>query len=287
MSHVRCCSTLLVMVFLTACSVAPSSNPLAEKWHTTRDKAAQLFQECHTESAMAEYRKVLHLAELRDDKPGIATARLNLGTIHLVRGDFREAESQFTQARRGFEALNDAVSRLQSEINLATLQVRQGHFEVGVAAYQPLLRQLDQEKTFPPVFHVMIWNGLAVAYGGLDRYPEAHAALDQAEREARERGFARDLAATLMNRARIHFKQGALSVARQEVVQVLEMDRSLENLLGIGADLVLLGVIADREGETDSAQNHFRQASHIFDYCGLERSRIFSSDQMKYLNDGH
>ncbi|MEO5349522.1 MAG: tetratricopeptide repeat protein [Magnetococcus sp. YQC-3] len=233
--------------------------------------------------ALGEYRKVLHLAELRDDPAGIATALLNLGTVQLVRGDLAEATLQFRQAERRFAVLGDDPSRLQARINLAIIQVRTGEVQKGVEALQQILGQPEADKRLPPMLQVVALNGLAGGLGDLRQYSQAHATLERADTLARESGIQRELASTRMNRARLQFKQGNLSQAKQALGQALEMDRSTENVLGIAADLHLLGVIADQEGEKEQARDHFRQAGSMFDYCGLEKNRIFSQEQRKYL----
>lgn len=277
------CSLLLLL--LAGCFSAPPGNPLAEKESATRSKAAQFFRECRTELAMDAYRKVLHLAELRDNPSGMAVAVLNLGSVHLARGDLPEAESLFRQAAHAFTLLGDAVSRVQAEISLATIQVRQGQGQKGVEAYQRLLRQMEQAQKFPPALQVMVLNGLAGALGDMQQYAQAHLYLDRAEKRAGETGNDRDLASTRMNRARLHIKSGAWSRARQEALSALEMDRKAENLLGIGADHLLLGQIAEQEGERAQSLAHFRQAGAIFDHCGVARHRLFTPEQLTLLHD--
>lgn len=274
---------VLVMMVLMACSTNLSTKVLNEKWDMTQNKASQLFQECRTGLALDEYSKVLYLAELRDDQEGIATALLNLGTIQMVRGDFKEAEQQFDQARKRFGMLGDVVARLQVEISLATLMVRQGRMQLGIEAFQHALKQLALEKRASPILQVIILNGLAMAYKALDQYPSAYASLDQAEKLARELDASKDLASTLMNRARVDFQQGKIDSAKKGVLQALDLDRAMENVLGIGADLLLLGMIEEQQGLLDRARNHYRQADSIFDYCGLERRRFFTAEQISYL----
>ncbi|MEO5330834.1 MAG: hypothetical protein H7839_02330 [Magnetococcus sp. YQC-5] len=275
---------VLVTMVLMACSTAPSTKILTDKWDITHSKAAQLFQECRTGLALEEYYKVLYLAELRDDQEGIATALLNLGTIQMVRGDFKEAEQQLDQARKRFGMLGDVVATLQVEISLATLLVRQGRLQPGIEAFQHALRRLALEKRASPILKVIILNGLAMAYKGLDQYPSAYVSLDQAEKLARELDASKDLASTLMNRARVDFQQGKIDIAKKGVLQALDLDRAMENVLGIGADLLLLGMIEEQQGLMDRARNHYRQADSIFDYCGLERSRFFTAEQIRHLD---
>lgn len=275
--------SLLLSLWLVACSGPPSTTPLADRWQENRSKAAQLFRECRTDLAMAEYRKVLYLAELRDDQAGIADALLNLGTVHLVRGEPREAEAQYRHARERFQALGDPVATLQTEIGLASVQVGLGQPQAGVAAYQRVWQQVEQDKRFPPLFRIMILNGLAAAHRELGAFSQAHASLDQAEQEVKAMDSPKDLASTWMNRARLYLQQGEAQKAAGAVGRALAMDRAMENVLGIGADLMVLGTLAEKEHKTELAQDYFRQAGSLFDYCGVDPQRIFSPAQRKYL----
>ncbi|MEO5340970.1 MAG: tetratricopeptide repeat protein [Magnetococcus sp. MYC-9] len=278
------CSLLLLAGLLAACAGAPSTTPLADRGQTTRLKAAQHFRECRTQLALAEYRKVLYLAELRDDHRDIATALLNLGTIQLVRGEYAEAEAQLQQAQSRFEQLGDGDATLQAGIGLATLRVKQGRAAEGLDGYRRLQQRFDQKKGHLPLLQVMLWNGTASAHKELADYAQAHAALDRAEELLAGMEAPRDLAATWMNRARIHFQQGDLQKAKQAAVQALAKDRGTENSLGIGTDLLLLGMIAERQGAPAQARQHLRQAASLFDYCGLERKRFFSAEQLRLLD---
>ncbi|MBF0399450.1 MAG: hypothetical protein HQL90_01640 [Magnetococcales bacterium] len=275
--------SLTLSLWLVACSGPPSTTPLADRWQENRSKAAQLFRECRTDLAMAEYRKVLYLAELRDDQTGIADALLNLGTVHLVRGEPQEAAVQYRHARERFQALGDPTATLQTEIGLASVQVGLGQPRAGVAAYQQLWQQMEQDKRSLPLFRIMVLNGLAAAYRELGAFSQAHASLDQAEQEVKAVDSPRDLASTWMNRARLYLQQGEEQKAAEEVGRALAMDRAMENVLGIGADLMLLGTLAEKQHKIEQAQDYFRQAGSLFEYCGVDRQRIFSPAQRKYL----
>ncbi|MBF0097938.1 MAG: tetratricopeptide repeat protein [Magnetococcales bacterium] len=278
--------TVLLPLLLGGCLLsAPPSPPLAEKGESTRQKAAQLFRECRTGLALTEYRKVLYLAELRDDRPAMATALLNVGIIQLIRGELVEAEQALRTAQPFFHALDDLPGEQQVTIHLATLRIRQGAFAEGLQMLQPLWEQLGGEEGAPSGARVRVLNGLAIAHKESGRFAEAGQWLLRAEREAVAVGNQNDLATVRMNHARLLLQQGALAGAHQQATEALALDRATEHLLGIGADLLLLGLIAERQGETAQAQAHWRQAGSIWDYCGLDRQRIFGGNGIRDPKD--
>ncbi|MBF0185101.1 MAG: tetratricopeptide repeat protein [Magnetococcales bacterium] len=267
---------LLLSLLLTGCLGGASAPPLAEKGEASRQKAARLFRECRTGLALSEYRKVLYLAELRDDRPAIASALLNLGVIQLVRGDWQEAEIALRLAAQRYLQLNDHPGRQEAESHLATVQIKQGRHHEGLQALQQLWQQLATEPASP--LRVRILNGMAIAHKSLGQLEEAQQALLQAEQESDASANRTDLATVRMNRARLLLQQGALPAAQQQANSALELDRAAEHLLGIGADLLLLGVISERQGEKAQAQSYWRQAASIWEYCGLDRQRIFAAN---------
>jgi tetratricopeptide (TPR) repeat protein len=272
-------SLLLLSLLLGGCLLSgPAAPPLAEKGESTRQKAAQLFRECRTGLALTEYRKVLYLAELRDDRPAIAAALLNVGIIQLIRGELAEAAHALRSAQHFFHVLDDLPGEQQATTHLATLQIRQGAFAEGLQLLQPVWVALGGEEGTPSPARVRVLNGLAIAHKESGRLEEAKQWLLRAEQEAAALGNPHDLATVRMNHARLLLQQGALSSAQQQATTALELDRSTEHLLGIGADLLLLGLIAERQGQTAQAQAHWRQAGSIWDYCGLDRQRIFGAN---------
>lgn len=276
-------TSLLTSFFLLACSSGPSPPPLAVKNQNMQENAARHFQECKITPALEEYREALFLAELRDDREAIAFGLMNLGTVQLALGDFKAAEKQFLQSGKQFNELGDSLAQIQVAINLGNIQVKTGRFDLGIATYHRAMELLNQEKEAPPLFRVVILNGLGTAYKGLGQYQVALDALNQAEILARELSATRELAATLMNKSRFFLEQGEMAAALIHANQALDLDRAMENLQGIGADFTMLGLIAEKQGLKDKAKNHFLRAANVFGFCGLEKNRTFCLTRVQKL----
>uniref|UniRef100_UPI00102AA1F4 hypothetical protein n=1 Tax=Candidatus Magnetaquicoccus inordinatus TaxID=2496818 RepID=UPI00102AA1F4 len=177
-------SVLLLSLFLAGCLGGATTPPLAEKGESTRQKAAQLFRECRTQLALVEYRKVLHLAQLRDDRPASANALLNIGVIHLVRGELQESAHALQQGQKFFAELQDRQGEQQCATHLAALTIKRGNWQEGLTALQALWPQLGGDEGSASAERVRVLNGMAIAYKESGQLAEAKQCLHRAEQEA-------------------------------------------------------------------------------------------------------
>ncbi|MBF0628656.1 MAG: tetratricopeptide repeat protein [Magnetococcales bacterium] len=269
---------LLALVPLGGCLLRsdPPRPPLAEKEEQSRDKARTLLQACKVRHSLQESQQTLYLAQLRDDRPAMANAFLELANRHLALEEYALAEERFLQAEIRFRRLNDEAGLLQTAFGQGMLLIQRGRHQAGRKILEAIR---SNEITLRASLH----NGLAMACRGEGLYLQALDHLTEAEKAARQTGSLPDLAATWMNRARVHFDQKKWSEAKEAASQALTLDREMENVTGTAADLVMLAAIAEKQELWQEAREQYQQAGDLFDYCGIVTQSEASHAKAKQL----
>ncbi|MBF0213523.1 MAG: hypothetical protein HQM00_08160 [Magnetococcales bacterium] len=263
---------ILLLLPLTGClsRSGPAMPPLLEKRARSQEKGEELSRSCKVRQALLETQQTLYFAQLRDDRPAMATALQSLANHHMTLGEYAVAEERFLQAERRFQRLGDEEAGFQVALGKAILQVVRGRFPEGRAELEALLnRHPRSEAEKEARWRLPLYQGLAMASRG-EGFPErALEHLARAETLALQSGSRQELASIRMNRARIFLDQRQWSAARDAAEQAMVLDRESENILGIASDLIVLAAISEQEGLLDEAREQFQQAGDLFEHCGV------------------
>jgi len=177
--------------------------------------------------AFVRWRKHLALDQLRKNRPGIASALNNLGTLHAELGRFGPAKEHMSRSLAIQEKLGNRAAVATTILNLGRLHASHGHFAEGIRYLKDALRRREQLKDRDGVVGAVANLGEAYARWSHPReavhYFERHLAL------ARESADRRSTASALRNLGNMH---AAYLDRPREAIRLFEESLRLSTELG-------------------------------------------------------
>ncbi|MFD8382913.1 ATP-binding protein [Streptomyces sp. NPDC059679] len=228
--------------------------------------------------ARLELGRALELAMAGGDRLLVSRAPNRLGVIALYQGRYADAETYFKQAIDAFRSDDNEPGEASALSNLARVHLNTGRTETGMKLAEHVLRIYQRLGSSLRVANGMY--GLGIALTSIGKFEEADAQLTRA------------LAIFAENRQRLwegmtHFRLAEMHLAACRPTQAVEhAERSLA-LGGIGGEwrrgtfLTLLGKALMRMGQTEQAQECWRQSRAIYEQTGspeVEEVRQLLSD---------
>jgi len=223
---------------------------------------------------------------MANDKPE-ALGLLDLASGAFMLGNTRRALELIDEAITG-AAAGDPVFQSALLVQKAGWLRESGRAEEAAAAVEQGARQLGQR---PETGNETEWSGLRTEQGNIARaggdFAAAEAFYAQAAALA-ENSPARDVLITTVyaNQAAVYLDQGRLGDAQDALLAALEVDRRTGSKDSESNDLNMLGLVAKRRGDADTAKAYFLKAFDVAYKTGLTRRAMeavvnFSS----YLDD--
>ena len=151
-----------------------------------------------------------------------------------------------------------AQREMDTLLETAAAALEQGFHETALETYQrglTLARALGDRRNIE-----LFLNGLGAAYVQLERFEEAHAALDEALQIAREMNSPRELARCLNNLGTLHAAQGAWGEAQTYHRQALDAARQSGDSASIALALESLSRDALHQDNPNYAQHLLKEA---------------------------
>ena len=255
-----------IVLMLQACASAPPQAPLEEALRTYEERARNRFETGDLSAAAYNFERSVALAEMANDHASMVTNLLNLGGTLSLMGQQRDAETAYQRAVK-LAALNDQTEmEIRALSGLAELAYRRGDLVGATAQYQQLLHHPDLVRH--PMVDGAVRNGLALSAMAMGRLEQAERHIQVGE-SLMSSLTAAGQSATLLNRATLELRRGALSVAADAAESALAIDRESGYTPGIVADLELLGQIGRRQGNLGEARIYFGQALSLYQRLGL------------------
>lgn len=190
-----------------------------------------------------------------------------LGRSAAARGDYRQAETRYSQALSLIEAAGDMSALANVLLRLASAETMLGNYNQArdyLNRGQMVIAE-SGEKFSQMYFHI-IRGDLSVRLG---RYAEAQADFEEALRLSTELDSRNNRAMILADLAQALIALGELDRARALCQQSIERNEELHNRWGIAYGLLFLGRAELASGDAEAAANHFTRGIAVCESAGI------------------
>jgi tetratricopeptide (TPR) repeat protein len=215
--------------------------------------------------ALALYEQSLAIEETIGNILGKAVTLHELGSLKANQGQINEAIALFQKSL----AINEIIGNVQVKAatlnQLASLQAKQGQIGEAIAL---LNQSLAIEETIGNVRgKAATLRLLGWLYSHQGKVNEAFALYQQSLEIEESIGNVQGKAEALYALATIYTQQGQIEEAIPVFEQSLAINETIGNAQGTAATLLYLGVlVADVQGEFDTALDYLRQSLEIFQH---------------------
>lgn len=252
---------LLLIVLLTGCAAGPEKvrAPRQEAAAEANQRARKLFLQGDFPAALASAGKAYEAAASVEDEAGVAASLINLSVIyqHLGRReDARRAVDRILTAEGiRFDPLRVAEASMQA----AALAMAEGDYSRATVLLDSAADRCGQSCTLTGRL-LNIRAELAIRDNRLD---EALAAALRGVEINASLGRDEDLATSLRLAANARIHLPSLAGARQHLDLALAIDKRLGLSRQVFRDLLLQGIVAERETDHRSARNYYQRARDV------------------------
>jgi tetratricopeptide (TPR) repeat protein len=235
----------------------------------TRNRAAEAtasgnsyFRQGRYDLALRFFTQALELNTSVDNLEGIVQSANSIGKVSMALGDLDGAEQLFTRAREQAGSSRELAALCEG--NLGELAMRRGDYDKALAIFDGILAgAAGKTGGLPDELYALILHNRGTAHKNLGDGARA--------REDLSRSLALNLAAKRVEEAAADYyalasldtREGLFESAKQNALQALNLDKQVENSLGIAKDLYALGVVSSRLGDTASAYDYFRRSYQV------------------------
>jgi tetratricopeptide (TPR) repeat protein len=268
----RLTPALAAPLLLWACSSVPREpQPVLDKTNRAADYAQygnRAYAEGNYASAQTFFEQALALNMAVDNEVGVVRSLSSIGKTRAAMGEPEEAEEYLAQASRRAAALENPGLELECANSLAEILIGQGQDARARELLTPFLAGAEQFRGTRDL--AMLYHNLGVLEKRAGNPQEALLLFAQALElntglKARE-----EMASNNYMIASLQSKLEDYPAARASALRALELDKSVENSLGIAQDLLALGIIDLRSGEHARAFGYFERAYGTYRAIGQE-----------------
>ncbi|MDR1316309.1 MAG: tetratricopeptide repeat protein [Spirochaetales bacterium] len=247
-----------------ACSSVSDAHP-GEVFEKRNQAARNLeagnryFREARYNEALEFYRLSLDAYTALDETGGRITALNSIGKVFFQAGEDEKALDYYNRALVLARGYGDPVSLLQSANNIGEFELRRGNSGKALEIYR---KALEDERLADSalVELAVLYHNMGAFLRDTGEYAEALDCVRKAADMNRAEKRFMELAANYYLFSSIYFRQNLLEEAKENALAALDYDRRMENSLGIAQDLLALGSIAQKAGDTGEAHSSYKRA---------------------------
>jgi len=260
-------AVVVLVLLLAACSSAP---PPPEGVNDRKNQAADFlksglaaFRAAQYTQALQYYQLALDLDTAVDHVAGMAAAWNSVATAQTALGRLADAKASLAQARRLADDSGDRKVILQVAVNLIQADLAAGDTDRAS-------RRLEGLKPFPDSAEgAALEHAQGTLLRALGQPIAALAAYDRALALNKRLSLKQDMATNHFMKAAVYDKLERWPEALIELQAALDLDRVMENTLGIGIDWRSIGTVSLKMGKTDEAFDAYVRATRLFQAGGL------------------
>ncbi|MDR1179679.1 MAG: tetratricopeptide repeat protein [Spirochaetales bacterium] len=267
-----------------ACSSVPDAHP--EEVFEKRNQAARnlesgnrYFREARYNEALEFYRLSLDAYTALDETGGRIRALNSIGKVFFLAGEDDKALDYYNRALALSRGYDDPVSLLQSANNIGEFELRRGNSGRALTIYREALED-ERVSDSMLVELAILYHNMGAFLRDTGEYEEALGCVRKAADMNRAEKRFTELAANYYLFSSIYFRQNLLDQARENAFAALDYDRRMENSLGIAQDLLALGSIAQKAGDTGEAHNSYKRAFLAYRANGYVRGMRTSLEKL-------
>jgi tetratricopeptide (TPR) repeat protein len=261
----------LTLILLASCSSAPpKSDVVNDMKNQAADATAagnRYLRLGRFDFALQFFTQALQLNTSVDNTEGIIKSYNSIGRAYIAIGDLTEAERILNRALplasvAGRESLFADTTDALAQLNLAKGNPEQAIAQLDKALALPEGKLTAQETA-------ILNHDLGTAYKNTGDLARA--------RDLFQKSLAVNLSADLMEEAAgdyymiasVDSKQGDYAKADSNLQLALQLDKKMENSLGIAKDLYALGLVAAKRKDDAAAYDYFKRSYNVYTSLGL------------------
>jgi tetratricopeptide (TPR) repeat protein len=259
--------SVLLLILLAACSTAP---PPPEGVTDRKNQAADFLKSGQAAFIAAQYPQALQYYQMAldlntavDNVTGMAVAWNSVSTVQTAMGRTSDAKASLAQARELANASGDRKVILQVEVNLIQADLAAGNNESAA-------KRLEALKPFPESAEgASLEHAQGTLLKATDQPIAALAAYDRALALNKRLSLKQDMATNHFMKASVLDKLERWPECLNELQAALDLDRVMENTLGIGIDWRAIGTVSLKMGKPSDAFDAYVRATRLFQAAGL------------------
>ena len=261
----------LALLLSVSCSSAP---PASDTVNDTKNQAADASTAGNRymhlgrfDLALQFHTQALQLNTSVDNTDGIVKSYNSIGRTYIAMGDLDQAERILGMALPIASAAGRERLFADTTDAFAQLHLARGQPEKAIAEIEKVLSvpagTLTAEQT------AVLQHDLGTAYKNTGNLSRARELFDTSLAVNTAAGSVEAAAADYYMIASVQSKQGDYAGADSNLQLALQMDKKMENSVGIGKDLYALGLVAAKRKDDAAAYDYFKRSYLVFTSLGL------------------
>jgi putative nucleotidyltransferase with HDIG domain len=233
----------------------------AERMTLLRRVAGTYLEEGACENAMTTLREALRLAQVDDDRSGIASALNMMGLVERLQGNLTKAARLTSEARSHAISARDAETLSRIDLNLGTIENIRGNYAQALAHYQSSLdatRALGMRSD-----EVQILNNMGMLHTDLEQWDLAESSYREAHEICVQIGDVQRKQGVEVNQIELWIARGSLGEAREQCERLIAQARTQSDTRWLGEVYKHYGVVCLTMGQLERAEESFRRADDI------------------------
>jgi tetratricopeptide (TPR) repeat protein len=267
-----------------ACSSAPDTHP--DEVFDKRNQAARnleagnrYFREARYNEALEFYQLSLDAYIALDEAGGQVTALNSIGKVFFLAGEDDKALDYYNRALALAQKHGGSIPLLQSANNIGEFELRRGGSGMALEIYRKTLED-ERVSNSDSVELAVLYHNMGAFLRDTGEFSEALGSVRKAADMNRSEKRFTELAANYYLLSSIYFRQDLLEEARENALAALDYDKRMENSLGIAQDLLALGSIARKAGNTAEAHDNYKRSFFAYRSSGYVRGMRNSLERL-------
>lgn len=255
----------LALILAAGCSSLPGE---PDEIRTARSRVSQLTESGDNYHRRGEYEQARTFYKLGFDLARSVDSVAQVGALHnaigqtwQAQGDREAAREEFNLALRIALRTDNRLMEAESRTNIGKLELEQQRYSDAREIFSNALEILGDNREYRRQ-EAVIRHNLGTAIAGEGDLTEAREQLQQARSINKAGNFRFELASNHYMLASVTSRAGEFEQAVSHAERALEIDRAMENTMGIISDLRALSQIYGTMNETD----------RVFEYLDRARS---------------
>lgn len=255
---------LLACALLAGCSTAPKPSEMVTE---TRNRAAEAtrigntwLRQARYDLALRYFTEALQYNASIDNRDGVIRSTNSIGRVDMALGDFEEAGRLFARAAAQSAGASQELAVL-SRSNQGELLLAQGRSDEALAVFDELLAlPAAGAGAMTTEQRAILLHNRGTARRDLGDYDGARHDLSESLSMNLAARRSEAAASDYYMLASVDARQEDLGAAAANLQLALDLDKKVENSLGISKDLYALGVVSRRRGDSAAAFDYFERA---------------------------
>lgn len=213
------------------------------------------------QKCMNYYIKAMKIRDEIQDKRGMGTSRINIGSVLSEQGDFKNSKRYFDEALSIFKSIKNTEEECATLVNIAEWHYYQQEHDSAIYYYKKA-KEIAIRDHYPDQV-TQINNGLAGYFRRKDEIPKALELYEENIKIDKESGDIYSLTVTLNNLSLAQSAMGDYKKAIETSLQSLELAQQIDNHASIQ---YALGNLAEYYKQIGDYKNAYQYQNYFLAY---------------------